>query len=265
MRNFVRALQNFRFMHVAPRCSPRAGRRIALSVGAGALAVAAGALLSGQLAGQHTDDLTLYREIEMHVARVPASSLSELTSQSDAVIVGRVSSRKETHVQAIESVSPRRAPTRALPTNIPTEQAAALANARASAPEDGLVRPPAGIPMTTYSVEVSRVLKGNLAIGARIDVTQPGGDVQIPLGPGRPTLQRRIVAEHDPPLVPGQEQLLFLHRGDGGQYSISGGADGRFSLDARRTLQPVDEGSVVGKAHRGKTLEQLEEALGRQR
>ena len=114
--------------------------------------------------------------------------------------------------------------------------------------------------MTTFRIEVTRVLKGTLAKGVNIGVTQPGGDVQIPLGAGRPTLQRNLVAEHDPLMLQGQEQVLFLHGSDG-NFTIAGGPDGRFNLDARRTLQPIDEGSPIGKAHKGKTVDELELAI----
>jgi hypothetical protein len=234
--------------------------RLGLAAGAGVLALAAGVLF-GLQATPDDNGLTAYREVEMHVARMPVQTMNELASQSDAVVVGRVVAKGETRFQAIDTSAPRAVTPDPLPADVPKDVADALKHAQASPANDGIARPPRGIPMTPFVVEVSRVLKGTLTRGSTIAVTQPGGDVQIPLGAGRPTLQRRVLAEHDPLMIQGQEQVLFLHHGDDGSYTVTSGPDGRFSLDARRTLQPVDEGSAVGKAHKGKTLDELEVAV----
>jgi hypothetical protein len=233
--------------------------RFALAISAGALALAAGVLFSAATTGEDSS-LTLYRDVEMHVARMPAASLKDLLMESDAVVVGRVVAKGETHFLGTDSAAPRPVTPAALPAGLPKEQADALAQANASGPDDGIARPPRGIPMTTFQIEVTRVLKGTVVKGSSIAVTQPGGDVQIPLGAGRPTLQRKVVAEHDPLMLQGQEHVLFLDGSDG-NFTIAGGPDGRFNLDARRTLQPIDEGSAVGKAQKGKTVDELEVAI----
>ena len=75
---------------------------------------------------------------------------------------------------------------------------------------------------------------------------------------GLPTLSRTLVSEHDPLLVKGEEQVFFLSNGsDSGTFDVTGGPDGRFKVDARGLLQPVDDGSLVGQAHKGETVDSI--------
>ena len=60
---------------------------------------------------------------------------------------------------------------------------------------DGILTPPSGIPVTDFSIQVSQVLHGKLAPGARITVSQPGGQITLPSpsGSSAPALVRTLV------------------------------------------------------------------------
>ena len=206
--------------------------------------------------------------VEMHTTRVPVKDLGELTKQSDAVISGHVIAQGATKfIQITGGPAHALQPDPGL-ANLPANKKAGLkdaapAGARSNA---GLITPPAGIPVTQFTVEVGQVINGKIAKGQHVIINQFGGTYQLPLGPGLPTLSRTVVSEHDPLLVKGEEQVFFLKNGsDNGTFDITGGPDGRFKVDARGLLQPVDEGSPVGQAHKGETVESLAKKVNLQR
>jgi hypothetical protein len=236
---------------------PALGRRTL--IGAGALALIATLGLS-QIGRPDYTPLAANREVEMHVARVPIADLAELSKQSDAVVVGRVLAKGQTKMINAEGQQP--APFVALPapSGLSAEKAAELKKAPAAPvrSNEGIITPPSGIPVTEYTVEVTRAMSGKLKKGEKITLSQIGGEIKIPLGQGAPTLTRTMIAEHDKLLVAGQEQVFFLSRGADGTFSTVGGPEGRFDIDARRNVQPVDAESPVGKAHKGLSLDSLE-------
>jgi hypothetical protein len=199
-------------------------------------------------------------EVEMHAARIPIKDLAELTRKSEAVISGRVIARGPTQFMPFSGGSPHPFQPEPTPANLPGWKVAGLKDRPGALTHahDKIIAPPQGIPMTQFTVEVTEVVSGKLVKGQHITINQPGGTYQIPLGRGAPTVTRTLVAEHDPLLIPGSEQVFFLSSsGQNGTFTVTGGPDGRFKLDARRTLQPVDEGSPVGAAHKGETLDSL--------
>ena len=42
-------------------------------------------------------------------------------------------------------------------------------------------------------------------------------------------------------------------------FHVTGGPDGRFGLDARRTLKPTDENTTLGAGLKGQTLARLQQ------
>jgi hypothetical protein len=208
-------------------------------------------------------DLAANREVEMHVSRLPVQSLDELSKSSDAAVVGKVVAKGATRMITASGGAPQAfVPGRPV-TGLSAEKAAGLKDAPAAPARsrDNIITPPGGIPITTYTIQVTRALQGGLKVGQQITLDQEGGDVQIPLGDGLPTVHRTLVAEHDPQLIQGQEQVFFLHSGNNGAFRVTGGPEGRFNLDAKKTLQPVDEGSPVGQAHKGSTVDDLQNQL----
>jgi hypothetical protein len=230
----------------------RRGQVLAL----GAMALIALAPLS-QIGAPDYSALAANRMVEFHTSRLPIQDLAELTKKSDAAVLGRVVSKGAVHFVLPEKQQPRAFTPSAPPTDLPQSKLEGLKDAPAAPPrnEPGLVTPPAGIPVTQFTVEVTRSLFGELKVGQRITLEQAGGDITMSLGGNAPTLTRTIVAEHDPLLVTGQEQVLFVSKGANNTFVVTGGPDGRFSLDARRSLVPVDEGSPVGKAAKGETID----------
>jgi hypothetical protein len=235
-----------------------APERRVLFIGAGALALAAMVSLS-QIGAPDYSGLAANREVEMHTARMPASSLTELAKNSDAVVVGRVVGKGNVHFILPEGQQPQGLQ--------PDSRLNGLGKAKdapglASAPKrsnDGILTPPKGIPVTDFSVQLTQVLDGKLAPGATITVSQPGGEIKMPppAGSQAPTLVRTLVAEHDPLLQVGEEQVLFLQQEGNGAFHITSGPDGRFGLDARRALKPLDETTPVGASQKGQTLQEL--------
>jgi hypothetical protein len=235
-------------------------RRVML-VGAGALALATLMSLS-QIGAPNYADLAANQEVEMHTSRLPVANLDELTRNSDAVIVGRVVASGAVHFIQADGQKPQ--------TVQPDARLAGLAKAKEAAniavaprADDGILTPPRGIPVTDFTVQITQVLNGKATPGGKITVSQPGGQIQLPspAGSTAPTLVRTLVAEHDPLMVVGQEHVLFLQHASDGTFHVTGGPDGRFNIDARRGLKPIDESTPLGASQKGQTLDGLQKNL----
>ena len=246
---------------------PSLGRRGLLAASAIALFASAtfGAI---RLSTPDNSDMVQNLEVEMHTTRVPVKDLGELTKKSDAVISGHVIAQGATKFIEISG-----GPAHALQpdpglANLPANKRAGLKEAAPAGVRSnaGVITPPAGIPVTQFTVEVSQVLNGKITKGQHVIINQFGGTYQLALGAGLPTLSRTLVSEHDPLLVKGEEQVFFLSKGsDSGTFDITGGPDGRFKVDARGLLQPVDDGSPVGQANKGETVDSLAKKVNIQR
>jgi hypothetical protein len=232
-------------------------RRMLLA-GAGALALAALVSLS-QIGAPDYSDMAANREVEMHTARLPAASLNDLTKQSDAVVVGRVVASGNVHFIQAEGQKPLGLQPDARLASISKSKDAAKLAAPARN-NDGILTPPTGIPVTDFRIQVSQVLHGKITAGSTIMVSQPGGTITLPqpAGSKAPALVRTLVAEHDPLMIVGAQQVLFLQKASDGSFHVTSGPDGRFSLDARGTLKPIDETAPVGASQKGQTLQQLQ-------
>jgi len=239
---------------------PAFGRRTLL--GLGALAVVA-TLGASQIGRPDYSGLAANQDVLMHVAYVPMKDLAELNSKSEAAVVGRVVAKTATKLITTEGQKPQAFAPAPVPSGLSAEKLEGLKDAPAVPPRsrDNIITPQGGIPVTQFTIEVTRSLRGTLNKGDQITLNQVGGEIKIPLGAGAPTLTRTIYADHDPLLVQGQEQVLFLNRASDGTFNVAGGPDGRFSLDARRTIQPVDHASLVGASLKGETVDSLEARL----
>lgn len=234
------------------------GRRVMLAA-AGALALAALVPLS-QIGAPNYSDLAANQVVEMHTSRLPVASLDDLTKQSDAVVLGRVVASGAVHFIQADGQKPQALqPDARLGGLAKAKDAAKVAAATRS--DTGILTPPRGIPVTDFNVQVTQVLNGKLVQGSQITVSQPGGQITLPSPKGStaPTLVRTLVAEHDPQMVVGQEQVLFLQQSSDGTFHVTGGPDGRFGLDARRTLKPTDENTTLGAGLKGQTLARLQQ------
>jgi hypothetical protein len=202
----------------------------------------------------------------MHMGRIPVQNLDELNKTSDAVIVGRVIATGAVHFILPSGEQPHAFQPSAAPKDLPKDKIGAGKTPELGRFQPNIITPPAGMPVTDFTIEVSQVMRdgSGVAKGSRITVSQPGGVVQIPLGQGAPTLTRTMLAEHDALMVQGQEHVLFLQKAGNG-FVVTGGPDGRFKLDAKRTLQPIDEGSPVGLAHKGETIDGLQSKINNNR
>jgi hypothetical protein len=235
-----------------------------LLAGAGVLALAS-TVYFGAHSYADFQEYAANHDVEIHVARIPIKNLEELNSKSDAVVLGRVVGTGGTHFILPEAHQPQ-AFTRdtKIPAGVSPEKVAAAQGSYAppSRAQGGLITPPPGIPTTDYNFEVTQVLRGNVAQGSKITVNQLGGVIHMDIAPGVPSVTRTLFAEHDATMVQGQEQVLFLTKGTDGVFRATGGPDGRFKLDARKTLEPVDGESLVGQSLKGQTLEDLRGKVG---
>jgi hypothetical protein len=247
--------------HILSIARPPLGRRTLIALGS-ALAVTA-FVYAGLQGAPNYDALAANREVEMHVARLPVENLAELAKKSDGAVVGRVVGKGATRFIQASGGTPRAFEPGAAPSGLSAEKAAEL-NGGPAAParsRDNIVSSPNGIPITQFTLQVTRSLSGNLKAGEQITLEQEGGEVVIPLGAGLPDVHRTVVAEHDPLLVIGQEGVFFLSKGNNGSFRVTGGPDGRFLLDGKKTLKPVEEGSLVGQANKGLTVDDLQTKL----
>jgi hypothetical protein len=90
-----------------------------------------------------------------------------------------------------------------------------------------------GLPETTFSFQITQVLKGSVAVNQQISIFQTGGTFseQDPTGA---TVQNTYVVDDQPLLVAGDDTLLFLaiatEGADVGAYYIVGGEEGRYTV-----------------------------------
>ena len=123
---------------------------------------------------------------------------------------------------------------------------------------------PPGMPVTRFTVQISKVLRGSeqLAAGGQISVKQLGGPVELPARQDAPKRVLPLEVDGDPLLTVGpQQQVLFLTREADGDYTVAGGPDGRFAIDSAGHLQPVNGRSMIVRAQRGETLDQMQARL----
>jgi len=227
-------------------------RRLALMAGAGVFALAS-VLVVGRL-------LEIQQRAQNHVVEVGASymaipNLEALTKRSDLVVVGRVVGQGKTHLVAQPTPQPQ--PFQPAPApQVSADKAELLKNHNpvASAKSD-IPAPNMDLPVTEFTVQVQRVLRGSTARQGQITVTQSGGTVELPTFPGGPNLSRTLEMEHDPLMTAGQEHVLFLTRATNGRYYVTGGPQGRFSVDTVGKIHPVDPAAPAARGHAGKTLE----------
>jgi hypothetical protein len=99
-------------------------------------------------------------------------------------------------------------------------------------------------PVTTYSVDVERVVRGAPPPGTQIVLAQSGNPIA-----GAPP------SADDPPLTAGERDVLFLQRADDGTYFLVGGPQGRLTIDAQGNVHTVGAGSPATRGRDGQMLD----------
>jgi hypothetical protein len=223
---------------------------LAAILAAAVVYVGASALALQQNAANHVVEISTEYQL------IP--SLDALAKQSDVVVVGHVLEQVATHIVTPPEVKPQPFKPAPPPDAIKTAVAAGQDD---TAPMTQTVRKaPPSLPVTTFEVKVDRVLGGNADDGQRLSVIQPGGQVTVPTFPDGPKLQRTLVDEGDPLLVPGQQEVLFLHRvgedengASEDDYYIVGGPQGRFHVN-NNAVTPLLVGIPLAQGHVGESL-----------
>lgn len=234
-------------------------RRAALIVAAGALAVTASLTVKSysDLQARAADRLVI---IGTSYRTLP--DLPSLTGESQIVVVGKVISQGQTRLEKQPRL--RRAPF--IPPTPPEKPRGGQAQPDADRPGAGgdkqnqTLGGDVGEPTTDYTVQVTRVLKGNVRPDTKLVVSQPGGPLELPTYPGGPKLKRTFQFEDDPMMKVGEEHVFFLKRSREGTYFVSGGPQGRFEVSQGK-VKPVAERSPLGKAHADESLDSFAEKV----
>src|SRR6266852_4825530 len=174
-------------------------RRLAILIGAGILAVAAAT------AGRTYMDVqsnAADRVVELSAAFKAAPDLATLKGNSDLVIVGRIASQGTTRLVTQSGNSGITAPAPAA-LNLDPKKADAQKLQPAApgvTPGKPIGNANIGTPVTTYSVQIERAVKGKGP--TQISLTQLGGKVTLDTYPGGPKLQRTVEFEGDTLMQP---------------------------------------------------------------
>jgi hypothetical protein len=238
-------------------------RRLALIAGVAILAIAAALIVMRALEIQRR---AANRVVEIGATYRLVPDLKALTHQADLVVVGRVVGNGKVSFVA----QPAQQPQPLQPTDmtgapqekadLAKQQSAAPPDAGSDAVKDGhkveIDNTDPGLPVTTYTIAVAQVLRGQAKAGGQILVNQAGGTVILPTYPNGPKLTRTLEFEHDSLMQSDQEQVLFLTQAPDGSYDIVGGPQGRFTVQSGK-VYPVNSEAPVAKGHENQALEQF--------
>lgn len=153
--------------------------------------------------------------------------LTTLTRLANLVVVGRLASPGVTRQVAQPIMTPI---------------GPAIGPTRSGQPQSG--GGGINIPVTSYSVDVERVVRGTPPPGAQLVLVQSGNPIA-----GAPP------SADDPPLTAGERDVLFLQRADDGTYFLVGGPQGRLTIDAQGNVHTVGAGSPATRGRDGQALD----------
>jgi hypothetical protein len=200
-------------------------------------------------------DVAADRVVELNASFKAAPDLVTLKNQSDLVVVGRIAAEGTTRMVAQSGNSDKTAPPPAPPALDPAK--ADALKQQPAAPQSqvagAIANANIGTPLTTYVVRVERVVKGNAR--GEIAVSQLGGKVMLDSFPGGPKLQRTVQFEGDTLMQAGERHVLFLKSAGDGTFFVTGGPQGRLSIDSGGKVHPIDNTAPALRAHAGETLE----------
>ncbi len=230
----------------------------------------AGALVTGLALAVHAmidfQDFASDHLVEFSTSYKSIPDLATLRHQSDLVIVGRVVGDGATRF-ATPGGTPQSnpAPQTADATGKKADALKSDANVAARPALTGnVVKTIPGTPITTFNIQIERVLQGNVAAGSRLVVTQPGGHVTLDMIPNLSAAQvhRTVEFEHDTLMQSGEQHVMFLQRGSDGTFFVVGGPQGRLSVDRSGKLHAIDPGAPALKSREGQLLESLVNEVG---
>jgi hypothetical protein len=228
-------------------------RRLAILIGAGLLASAS---LTAGRAYIEIQDSASDRLVQLDASFKAAPDLATLRDNSDLVVVGRIAREGTTRMVAQTGNNasiggPAPAPFSVDPKKAEAEKAQPPAPGPSSTTQVGNAN--LGTPVTTYTVQVERSVKGNAP--AQISLAQLGGKVTLDTYPGGPKLQRSVEFEGDTLMKPGERNVLFLNRASDGTFVVGSGPQGRLGIDQTGKVHPIDPNAPALKAHEGADLE----------
>lgn len=193
------------------------------------------------------------RVIEIGATYRIIPSLDALSRQSTLVVMGHVIGQGTTHL--VSQPAAKSQPYHSAPSvTLPGDKATLAASQSQPSVQAANNVPDQSLPITSYTFQVTRVIRGSLKASHQITVNQPGGMVVLPSYPGGPMLQRTFVFEHDPLMVAGSEQVLFLTQKADGSYSIVGGPQGRFFVTSSGAVRAVDPTFPLARGHNNEIL-----------
>jgi hypothetical protein len=143
------------------------------------------------------------QSVPIHLSTRHYDGLSNLKSQSDLIVYGKVTSAAEVEYIEQPGYGPDTKDT------------------------FGFL-----LPLSTYTVEPIEVFQGTVQGPIRVQIT--GGPVQIAIAPGNvlPKATRTLVPDDAPLFEQGESHLLFLRRLRDGRYVVVGNDQGRAKVQA---------------------------------
>ena len=208
---------------------------------AAVLAIGGAALLSGI-------GVTQYSEVTYMTDGPDYKDVTDLTKASSAVAHVRILSAGAAYLIPFDNAPAQVAPAR--------QDDGPKGKAKVETPSIPIPPPgPKGLLKTDYTVEVLDSVRGaDIKKGQQIVVSQIGGR----------SADGAVVAngEHDPVMVVGDEEVLFLNRdASNGKYFTTGGGVGRFKVQSNGLVMAVDHGSAVGRLQSGKPASFLKSSV----
>jgi hypothetical protein len=195
-------------------------------------------------------------ELMSSVRAIP--DLHTLVQSADLVIVGRVEGNGTTHLEQLEPQAPAHNPPPA-PFNVSPQKAGLATPPPESSPAVQLptLQTASGIPSTSFTIEIERVVRGDARVGERVTLVQNGGVITASTFPGGPLLRRTVELPGDPLLRAGERAVLFLTRSADGTYSVLGAGQGHLVVDSANLVHPVQPGAPAVQSLAGESVESV--------
>jgi hypothetical protein len=218
-------------------------KRLILGLGSVVGAIMLGSLiLSNAIGASQTMEL-------MYETDGPSfNDVTDLTKASHAVAHVRVLSAGQSYLIPFDTAVPQVAPVRK------DDGSKGKAGEQTTAIPVGL-QTPKGILKTDFTVEVLDNIHGaNIRKGEHLIVSQLGGKS----ADGKVS----TVAEHDPLMQMGAEEIVFLNQDSAsGKFFTTGGGGGRFIVNSNGAVTPVQHDSPIGRIHTGRPASFLKSAV----
>jgi hypothetical protein len=201
------------------------------------------------------------RDVYIHALYPLIPNLTALTQQSTLVVEGTVLDNGTTTLVDQPVAQPQSSPAKPAPSGpLPGDKGQLIAATHPNAPTNQAALPDQRLPVTSYTIQIDKVLRGQAPGGNKLTLLLTGGPVSYPTFPLGPTLHRTLVFEGNPLLKRADRQVFFLGVNPDGTYYLVGGPQGRLQVTeagihiltrapATRGLEGVSESQFSDTIH----------------